>query len=295
MHFFSRNSGHSFVLSLSFLFIFFIFAGRLDAQNQPTAVITEFTFDNRYTTGPQSDEVYRLAVQYLHESGRFSLVEREKWEAINKERELQKREDFIDGLMVEQGRSLGAQNMFFGHVINVAEGVTYATIQLAVVDVATGKTIASEVLSTSGRKTSAAAGDIAGNMAKEENKPLENILGMIGKELLKNSLQKNIADFLNEHFPLKLFITRYIPDGNEISEIWLYGQKNYNFKKNEAFQVIEETSINNPDGTTGVRKQPIAQLKVKAVEGDYAICKVSKGGDVLFDKQGADNIVVESK
>src|SRR5579871_4511064 len=47
---------------------------------------------------------------------RFTLVEREKMNQIKGEKELQKNEDFVDGSVVEQSKSLGAQYIVTGNI-----------------------------------------------------------------------------------------------------------------------------------------------------------------------------------
>jgi hypothetical protein len=51
---------------------------------------------------------------YIQDS-RFNLVDRRATEAISKERELQKTEDFMDGYVVGQGKSIGAEYLLFGN------------------------------------------------------------------------------------------------------------------------------------------------------------------------------------
>jgi hypothetical protein len=46
---------------------------------------------------------------------RFDLVDRRATEAISKERELQKTEDFMEGYVVGQGKSIGADYLLFGN------------------------------------------------------------------------------------------------------------------------------------------------------------------------------------
>jgi curli biogenesis system outer membrane secretion channel CsgG len=90
---------------------------------------------------------------------RFNIVDRSKMDALTKEKNLQKTEDFIDGTVIEQGISLGAKNLISGHVISskaeqmrTDDGtVTYKaklSISLKVIDVATGQVITSDIIGT---------------------------------------------------------------------------------------------------------------------------------------------------
>lgn len=57
-------------------------------------------------------KIYDLAVKKIAENKRFTLVERKYFEAIEQEKERQKNEGFIDGVIVEQGKQIGANRVF---------------------------------------------------------------------------------------------------------------------------------------------------------------------------------------
>src|SRR6478735_5958232 len=59
---------------------------------------------------------------------RFSLVEREKMYQLTSEKNLQKNEDFIDGQVIEQSRSLGAQYVVVGNVTKATLVTTQTTL-----------------------------------------------------------------------------------------------------------------------------------------------------------------------
>ncbi|MBK8658053.1 MAG: hypothetical protein IPN22_04065 [Bacteroidetes bacterium] len=47
---------------------------------------------------------------------RFTVVDRTKLDQLTAERDLQKQEDFLEGFVVEQGKSLGAQYLIQGNI-----------------------------------------------------------------------------------------------------------------------------------------------------------------------------------
>src|SRR5437899_549664 len=90
------------------------------------------TPDGHYTVGilpvtsATSDaQIYTPSVQaslskVLVDKTRFNVVERTKFDQIAKERKLQKQEDFLNGAVVEQGKSLGAQYLISGNINQIS-------------------------------------------------------------------------------------------------------------------------------------------------------------------------------
>lgn len=56
-----------------------------------------------------------FVIETLSKDYRFVLVERDEFDAVYKEREYQKSEDFIDGKIVEQGKAVGADFLLEGY------------------------------------------------------------------------------------------------------------------------------------------------------------------------------------
>jgi hypothetical protein len=75
---------------------------------------------------------------YVQDS-RFDLVDRRATEAISKERELQKTEDFMDGYVVGQGKSIGAEYLLFGNY-----DLKTSRLVLSLFSIEEGKTVAKE-------------------------------------------------------------------------------------------------------------------------------------------------------
>ncbi len=55
------------------------------------------------------------------EKTRFTVVDRTKFDQLAKESNLQKQEDFLNGAVVEQGKSLGAQYLISGNINQISK------------------------------------------------------------------------------------------------------------------------------------------------------------------------------
>lgn len=239
-----------------------------------------------------------MVTQYVTSANRFRIIDRENQEAVMNELDRQKDGIYLNGYMVEQGRALGAKYLIIGHLLNADRGLQYATVQLAVVDVATGESLAVELLSPKGRNASTVT------MATEESAEDANAsssASQITKDIVdgliqiafNKSLEKNVNDFLDEYFPLQFMITNLEVEEDAVIAVELFGYRFHQFKKNESFRVIEVIYRKNPDGSSGVQKKEIASLKVTSVEGDYAQCKVSKKEqEAFFEKKDIEGLAV---
>ena len=265
----------------------------------PTAMIAPFTHTPEVST-KDADQITRMVNSYVSTANRFRLVDRENQKAVNAELDRQMDEIYLDGYMVEQGVALGAKYMIIGHVISISPSHNYASIQIGVVDIATSQTIASEVLTPTGRKAANAIAvtDKTENVLGTNNTSSNgvNLLDM-GKiafnTITSKTLEKNVNSFLNEYFPQQFLITSMEESGSGVTMVELYGSKNHKFKKGETFRAVEIISRQNPDGTVGTQQKAIATMKVAVVEGDYAQCKVSKKEQAaLLNKKDAEGLTI---
>lgn len=271
--------------------ILFLLGNSLNSQNSLSNVsVAPFTYDvsTSAVSSEKADQIGRMVAQYIGETGRLQAVNREQWEALMEERELQMRSDFIDGYIVEQGAAIGADVLIFGHVVELdTENLGYSTIQLVATDVATGQQIASEVLSTGGRKPQDAAyvdeilkANTSTISGKGEHSNLLTGIIDIGLDIiLKKSMQKNVQDYIIDHFPLRLGIEAYEKETeDEVLEVLIAGGEQFGLKKGQKLSV----KCDIPMGGDRTRIKDIAELKIQKIEGDFAVCKVTKGKSELY-------------
>ena len=242
-----------------------------------------------YSNKSQADEntvaIQDAVTNAFLKSKRFDLVEREKMSQLKSEKELQKSEDFIDGSVVEQTKTLGAQYVVMGNIsesdvvskttnVYMVGNVTTLTAKIAfsikIVDVATAQIIASSNFS----KT--AKGKNAFNDALE-------------------LLNPEIEGFIKENFKVTVSIAE-IEEKNKKGEaykILIAAGSSTGVNKNDEFKVFENTEMV-VDGKTLTRKKNIGKIIVDTVEDEnFSKCTVKEGGKDIADKFAAGKLKCE--
>lgn len=236
---------------------------------------------NSYYSSKSKDDEYTIAIQdavtnAFLKSKRFSLVEREKMNQLKSEKELQKSEDFIDGAVVEQTKTLGAQYVVVGNISessveskqnyvpyvgNVTTITAKITFSIKIVDVATAQIIASSNF------TKSAKGKNAFNDALE-------------------ALNPEIESFIKENFKITVSVAE-IEEKNKKGEavkILIAAGSSTGVNKNDEFKVFENTEMV-VDGKTLTRKKSIGKIIVETVEDEnFSRCIVKEGGKDIADK-----------
>ena len=80
-----------------------------------------------------------------------------------------------------------------------------------------------------------------------------------------------------------------------MKKLLIFANENSGLKKNGKLQIVEVSEIKNPNGTVGKREIELGEVTIEKFEGDYALCKVNKGGEELLQKQGNKNVYLVSK
>lgn len=283
---------------LGTLFLFLILFCNVKAQQQlPPARVSTFTYSPG-VSHQQADQVGRTVEGYFTNAKRFNMITSDRT-AIDEELERQKDGIFLNGYMVEQNRAMGAKYLVVGHLINTDDGLDYATIQLGVVDVGTGENVAVETLSPSGRSAATlimATDETIRSVGEPSNNPTASVIGAVAKIAIKKRLEKNVMDFLDEHFPMNFLITGMTEDDNKVTEVELYGYQTHEFRKRETFKVVQQIKRKMPDNRIAIQEKEVATLTVDVVEGDLAQCKVSKQDqEMLYEYKDAEGITVIKK
>ena len=242
-----------------------------------------------YSNKSQADEntvaIQDAVTNAFLKSKRFDLVEREKMSQLKSEKELQKSEDFIDGSVVEQTKTLGAQYVVMGNIsesdvlskttnVYMVGNVTTLTAKIAfsikIVDVATAQIIASSNFS----KT-----------AKGKN-AFSDALELLNPE---------IESFIKENFKVTVSIAE-IEEKNKKGEaykILIAAGSSTGVNKNDEFKVFENTEMV-VDGKTLTRKKNIGKIIVDTVEDEnFSKCTVKEGGKDIADKFAAGKLKCE--
>lgn len=222
---------------------------------------------------------------------RFKIVDRTKMDELQKEKNLQKSEDYIDGNVIRQGVSLGANFLVSGKVISVSkssghkdvtksdgtkvsEPVNEANINFScqIIDVETGEVVNSETFSNSGGGSFL---DIF--TAKNVDDAFSSSLSSLGRD---------IDRWIEVNFPA-IFAIAEIQEkdskGNA-TKILIAGGSVFGLEKGDRLKVVE-LSIVNVNGKDLGRKKEIGELKVTKVEDEnFSICSVKAGGFEISSK-----------
>lgn len=257
----------------------------LCSHAQKTAVgIMNFTYVSGSAEFQTVNSIQETVTNAFVKTKRFNIVDRAKMDALKGEKELQKTEDFMDGTVVSQSSSLGADYLISGHVISAnaermmtSEGaVTYKakmSINLKAIDVATGQVVASETI------TPKAGSLIGGAMGTAPTTPEKAI-----SKALKD-IEKDIDKFVSINFPLTVSIAEIAEEKKGAASVLLIAVgSGFGVQKNDKFKVVVVSEME-VDGKKLVRKKEIGEIKIINVEDEnFSKCQVKDGGKLILSK-----------
>ena len=213
-------------------------------------------------------------------TNRFSIVDRSKMESLKQERELQKTEDFLDGSVISQSKSIGAKYLIssvLSDYVNTGDKCQFL-ISIKAIDVETGEIIASENLTpkSGGFGNTLLSGVV--NAALETEGSLTSQEKAFKKTLDKMSPQ--IEEFVLKNFPVEFAIVEEQDKG----KLLVSGGSSSVVIKGNILKVYEETMIN-VNGKELKRKKDVAELKVEKVEDEnFSTCSIKSGDKLLKEK-----------
>lgn len=255
------------------------------AQEKTGVGIMEFTYVQGAAKSQDVNSIQETVTNAFVKTKRFNIVDRSKMDALKKEKDLQKSEDFIDGAVIAQGISLGANFLISGHVISAqAERMetapssttgqvttTYKAkllISIKVIDVETGQVISSETIEPKGGSA------FGGMMGISPSTPEAAISKAI------KSIEDKVDDFVNKNFPATFPIVEIQEKDSKgnATKIMIAGGSAFNLKKGDKLKVVE-VSIIDVNGKKLERKKELGELKITKVEDEnFSTCSVSSGG-----------------
>ena len=272
-------------LLLSLVFLAIMGLSNVFAQEKVTVGILPATYVTGSANLSDVNSIQEEISSCFVKTKRFNIVDRSKMDALKSEKELQKSEDYIDGSVVAQGASLGAQYLISCNV-NSATAIQVTTkdpktgqttisgykeklsIALKVIDVSTGKVIATETIEPKGGTT---LGALAGTAPQTPEKAFSKAL---------QDIQNKIDDFVAKNFPLTFSIseiTEKDAKGNAVT-IQIAGGSEYGLQKGQKLKVVEITE-KEVDGKKIPYKKEVGEIKVTKVEDEnFSTCTVIDGG-----------------
>jgi curli biogenesis system outer membrane secretion channel CsgG len=272
--------------------------GFTNAQEKTSIGILPFTYANGVSNQHIVNSIQETVTNGFVKTKRFNIVDRTKMDALKNEKNIQKSEDFIDGMVVKQGVSLGANFLVSGHIISANaeqmrsdEGtITYKaklSLNLKVIDVASGQVISSETI---------------------EPKSGSTLLGVIGfgdstsevsiAKAIKG-IEEKVDDFVNRNFPISFLIAEIQEKDSKggAIKILMAGGSDFGLAKGEKLKVVEMLEVQ-VGGKKIIRKKEVGELKITKVEDEnFSVCSVSSGGidiSTKFDAKAKLQIITKS-
>lgn len=214
---------------------------------------------------------------------RFVVVDRSKMDALQREKDLQKSEDFLDGRVIQQGVSLGADYLISGHVASAqayemkaqdANGKITTTYMaklsflLNVIDVATGEVIVSETIEPK------AGSSWLGVLGIGASTPEDAVT-----QALKNIGDK-IDDFVARYFAQTFSIAQILEKNSKggATKLLIAGGSASGLKKGDKLTVYELSEIE-LEGKRLARRRELGEIKIIEVENEnFSVCAVNTGG-----------------
>jgi TolB-like protein len=253
------------------------------AQDKVGVGILSFTYVSNAAKQGDVNSIQETVTNAFVKTKRFNIVDRTKMDALKQEKNLQKSEDFIDGSVIQQGVSLGANYLISGHVIaaqadrmeaaddkgNVT--ITYKaklSIQLKVIDVATGQVITSETIEPK------AGNALLGMMGIGAASPEQAIATAV------KNIEGKVDDFVGRNFPVSFVIVEIQEkDGKgNAKKVMIAGGTAFGLKKSDKLKVVEVSTVM-VNGKSLERKKEIGELKIDKVEDEnFSTCSVTAGG-----------------
>lgn len=262
----------------------------VSAQEKIGVGIMSFTYVEGAASFEDVNSIQETVTNAFVKTKRFNIVDRSKMDALKKEKELQKTEDFIDGSTIEQSAKIGASFLISGHVIaattermesapddNGNVKISYKgkiAISLKVIDVATGQVVTSETIEPQGGT------GLGGLLGTGPATPQAAITKAI------NDILGKVDYFVDKNFPVSFSIVEIQEKDSKGNAkiIMISGGSDFNLQKGDKLQVVEVTEIE-VNGKKLERKKPIGELKVSKVEGEnFSVCTVSSGGIEINSK-----------
>lgn len=257
----------------------------LFGQTEKTSVgILPFTSNSNSVNYQYVNSIQEEVTTSFVTTKRFNIVDRSKMDALKKEKELQKTNDFIDGSVVQQGKNLGAEFLISGHVNSAnAEEFTYTdangqlksggykaklSISLKIIDVATGQVTISETIEPKG-----------GSMLSQLTIGGESTADAAINKAIKD-IHDKVDEFVSKNFPAAFSIVEVQEKDSKgnATIVLISGGSEFGLVKGDQLKVVEIT-VMEVNGKKINRKKEIGTIKINKIEDEnFSICSVKAGG-----------------
>lgn len=281
------------------LILFFAFTGlflvRIQAQSSKTTVAV-FPLQNLSRQHKiRAVEIQQSIMEILGRKANLKVLDRSNDSLFVKELDLQIREHSMDAPgLVKQGKLLGAQQMITGVFsdINVTRSkeqnsltrqnyTVYSAViifSLQLSDVESGEILSQKTFNSRDAKTKLLNLVNLGAAVTGETEEAAISNGM-------NAVKKMIAVWIGEVYAPEIKILKIDDiDKKGVAETVLVTGIDESFGKGTELNVNEIEMLDSGAGKSLRRTKKIAELKIKEIQGDVTICRITDGAKVLQEK-----------
>jgi len=294
---------------ISLLFTFsYSNAQELGLQDNYTIGILPITVAD-YSSNSHKEAIYGIISKVFTGKSRFTVVDRAKLDQVARERNLQKQEDFIDGYIVEQGKSLGAQYLVSCNIIQISSSSNKEKRKKtrSVKDPNTGKYVSEDyyvdmyVFQSSVKLNmqviEVATGSVKSSKIITSSKTYETQTPKNGdEESVINSAVSETEGYLkawaNEVFPVEMKVMKVesLNKKGMPEKILIKGGADMDLQHSgwlintSSDLEVYENEIIPMDGKEYTRKVPIGKVTIAETQGEFSVCKVKSGGETIQKK-----------
>lgn len=271
------------------------------AQQPAKSIIGIIPFNYQESTyKKQAEQLQNIVTRVFNANTRISLLDRSKVSAIQKELNLQKDKEYINGKTVKQNKAYGAQYIIIGNLTSVEiEKSKFSGInpfnKNAATTTTTSKCKVSFTLQkidvTTGELNATKVFDVASNGAietenfKKESDPFKNAIE-INSEKINHEVRAWVAKLFP---PLLKFHGLEEKDKKGIPKfVALVTESDNPIQPGDLISVLEIEPFEF-EGVQKHRRTEVSVLKVKEVQGDVLKCAILTGGKVIEEKTKGPN------
>ena len=237
-------------------------------------------------------ELQNQTIQSFAQKSRFTVVDRTNLTTLKSEKELQKTEDFMDGYVVDQGKSFGAKFVVTGELQNIGtisqqfkrvntynntyyyetQYAAYLNFSVTLLETETGQIKSSNNFNLKTNSVGwAGLFSASAGFYNNEATALSTVM---------NGATGYIKAWINNVFPVSMKIIKideFDKKGNP-SKILIKGGADTDLKKGSDLFVIYPEVIE-VDGREYTKPTDVGQIKVLEVDGEFSTCKIKSGGE----------------
>ncbi len=282
------------------LTLFFVFANAQELQDKYTIGILPVTASD-YSNDSYKASIYAIITNVFTGKSRFTVVDRAKLDQIAKERNLQKQEDFIDGFIVEQGKSLGAQYLVSGNVTQISTTGYNKQLSKSVKNPNTGvwekkyyqAYFTQATLSLNMQVIEVATGSVKSSKIITISKEAETTDQRYVINATIAATEGYVRGWANEVFPVEMKVMKVesLDKKGMPKTILIKGGADMDMQHSRAFLTnssseleIYENEVMVVDDKEYTRQITIGKITIAETQGEFSVCKIKSGAEAIQKK-----------